>query len=368
MLEKKTMSNMLDSWMMPPKGYSRTASPENVTGEVGKGAMADPGKPSQPEVAAFGQIPDLEQPNPGRELGPKHKVRAWIPLDPGVETPLLDSDGPGIVRHIWLTMPEEYGRNIILRMYWDHESTPSVEVPLGDFFCAAPGYYGEMQSLVVCVNPKRGFNCYFPMPFRRHARITVENRFKNRIIHFFYTVNFTLEDVPENAAYFHGSFRRAHSLPYDTDMVIADGIRGEGSFAGCYLAWQQNNSGWWGEGEVKMFMDGDTEYPTICGTGTEDYFGGAWCFDDRTFSSPYSGYIVGGAPKVGTRHALYRFHLADPVWFHQSLKVTVQALGWRSEGRFLPLRDDISATAWWYQQEPHAPLPELPSPDDLEII
>ena len=362
------MNDQFAEWLMPPKGVSRSVSGENVTGEPGKGGMADPAMAAQPGIAEFGQVPDLEQPNPGRDLGPKHKNRAWIFLDPTVETPLLDTDGPGIIRHIWIATHKEYFRDCIIRMYWDGEETPSVEVPLGDFFCNAPGFYGEIQSNVICVNPVNAMNCYFPMPFRKHARMTIQNRRTERLSHFYYTVNYTLEPVAGQTPYLHASFRRVHSLPYDQDMVIADGIKGTGTFAGCYLAWQQNNAGWWGEGEVKMFIDGDFEFPTICGTGTEDYFGGAWGFGNKTFSSPYSGYNCGGESKTGQRHAMYRFHLPDPVWFHKDLKVTIQALGWRSFGRFLPLRDDIAATAWWYQNEPHAPLPKLGSPDDLENI
>ena len=186
--------------------------------------------------------------------------------------------------------------------------------------------------------------------------------------HIYYTINGTDEPVPEDALYFHASFRRTNPLKYGEDFVIADGIRGKGRFAGCYLTWQQNNKCWWGEGEVKMFIDGDKEFPSICGTGTEDYFCGAWCFADRTFSSPYSGYHCGGASIVGQRHALYRFHITDPVWFQSDFKATVQALGWRSEKRFLPLQDDLSCVAYWYQTEPHAPLPSLPDRNGLEVI
>ncbi len=128
------------------------------------------------------------------------------------------------------------------------------------------------------------------------------------------------------------------------------------------------NSGWWGEGEIKFFMDGDGEFPTLCGTGTEDYFGGAWCFGE-TFSAPYLGYPYGDASnRVGARHGLYRFHIMDPIRFESDLRVTMQAIGWRSEGRYLPLQDDIASVAYWYQTEPHSRFAPLGDRNALEVI
>ncbi len=142
------------------------------------------------------------------------------------------------------------------------------------------------------------------------------------------------------------------------------------------MFWQQNSAGWWGEGEIKFFMDGDVEFPTICGTGTEDYFGGAWCFRGN-YNGPFLGYPLGDsgfnadappASRPGNRHILYRFHIMDPIRFEQDLRVTIQAIGWRSEGRYLPLQDDISSVAYWYQAEPHAPFPALGTRDQLEVV
>ena len=356
--------------MRPPAGKTISVSGENVYGKPGCGGMADPtpGAPPQEDVLAIGQVGELAQPHPGREIGVGGKIRPWIYLESRKETAILDMDGPGMIRHFWIAFPPRLLRMLVLRMYWDNEEQPSVQVPVGDFFCSAPGYYGEFQSLAVCVNAKNAMNCYWQMPFRKHARVTLEYLGNERTDHIYYTINLTQQEILENAVYFHASFRRTNPLKYGEDFVIADGIRGCGSFAGCYMTWQQNNEGWWGEGEVKMFLDGDKDFPSICGTGTEDYFCGAWSFGDKTFYSPYSGQICGGPSHVGARHALYRFHLADPVWFHSELKVTMQALGWRSEGRFLPLKDDISAVAYWYQTEPHAKLPDLPDRNDLEVI
>lgn len=363
-------NDMLGNLTRPPAGKTISVSGENVFGKPGAGGMADPtpGAPPQDDVLAIGQVPDLQQPHPGREIGVGGKIRPWIFLESRKETAILDMDGPGMIRHIWIAFPPRLLRMLVLRMYWDHEELPSVQVPVGDFFCSAPGYYGEFQSLAVCVNAKNAMNCYWQMPFRKHARVTLEYLGDDRTSHIYYTINLTQQEIPEDAAYFHASFRRTNPLKYGEDFVIADGIRGRGSFAGCYMTWQQNNEGWWGEGEVKMYLDGDKEFPTICGTGTEDYFCGAWSFGDRTYFSPYSGLICGGPSHVGDRHAMYRFHLADPLWFHSELKVTMQALGWRSEGRFLPLKDDLSAVAYWYQDEPHAKLPDLPDRNELEVI
>lgn len=363
-------NDLLSNLTRPPAGKTVSVSGENVYGKPGCGGMADPtpGAPLQEDVLAIGQIAELQQPHPGREIGVGGKIRPWIYLDPHKETAILDMDGPGMIRHFWIAFEPANLRKLVLRMYWDNEEEPSVQVPVGDFFCCAPGYYGEFQSLAVCVNPKHALNCYWQMPFRKHARVTLEYLGDERSGHIYYTLNLTQQEIPEDAAYFHASFRRTNPLKYGEDFVIVDGIRGRGSFAGCYLAWQQNNEGWWGEGEVKIYLDGDTDFPSICGTGTEDYFCGAWSFGERTFGSPYSGQVCGGPYHVGDRHGLYRFHLADPVWFHSELKVTMQALGWRSERRFLPLQDDISGTAYWYQDEPHAKLPDLPDKNGLEVI
>ena len=362
------MLGSLDDLTKPPVGKTFSVSPENVFGRTGAGGLDIPGEEAVEDVKKIGQYPFLQDQHPSRELGQGWKVRPWFSLEPHKETAIFDREGSGVIRHFWITFFEKPLRQIIIRMYWDNETTPSVEVPLGDLFCNAPGYYGEIQSLAVCVNPAKAQNLYLPMPYRKHGRITLELLNDQPADHIYYTINGTDEPVADDALYFHASFRRSNPLKYGEDFVIADGIRGKGRFAGCYMTWQQNNKGWWGEGEVKMFIDGDKEFPSICGTGTEDYFCGAWCFADRTFNSPYSGYHCGGTAETGRRHALYRFHITDPVWFHSDFKATVQALGWRSEHRFLPLQDDISCVAYWYQTEPHAPLPELPDRNGLEVI
>lgn len=350
----------------PSGAVSRSISAENVSGRKGAGGMAVFGT-EQPEVTALGQRSHHQ--NPARELGHKWKVRPCIMIPAKSTVAIAEIDGPGVINHIWITTSVEFSRELILRMYWDNEPIPSVEVPLGDFFCNANGFEGNVNSAVIAVNPTNSLNCYFAMPFHKHARITIENLNPAKdCTNFFYTIDYHLKDIPSDVWYFHASFRRQNPLPEKTDMVIVDNVQGKGCFVGCYLAWQQNNSGWFGEGEVKMFIDGDDEYPTYCGTGTEDYFGSAWGYE-KAYSALYTGVpkLTAGWP-VGGRHSMYRFHIPDPIYFEQDFRATIQALGWRKDERFLPLRDDISATAYWYQSEPHTEYPPIGDRDKLEVI
>jgi hypothetical protein len=287
-------------------------------------------------------------------------------------------------------------RFTLLRLYWDGQEQPAVEVPLGDFFCCGWGTedgrnhkganFRQLSSLPVCVNPGSAFNCYWEMPFRKRCRITVENlqprdpgNPEAGAMTLYYQIDYTLTEVPEDCAYFHAQWRRSNPLPYKSVHTLLDGVKGRGHYVGTYMAWGVNNSGWWGEGEIKFYMDGDREFPTICGTGTEDYFCGSYNFDVgkenggyREFCSPYAGLFQvlrpDGLYQSQTRFSLYRWHLMDPVRFEQDLKVTIQALGWRSGGRYLPLQDDIASTAFWYQTLPTAPFPPLPGRDGLEVI
>jgi hypothetical protein len=342
----------LGNIFMKRDAESRSLSAENPTGEKGKGAMAEP----QGKGAA-------------RELGRGWKVRPCLTLPAGETTTLMDHDGPGVIRHMWFTFDEKFYRDVILRIYWDAQDAPSVEAPLGDFLCNAWNRRQNILALPVNVNPSGGMNIYFPMPFRDHARITVENDSPNDLEGFFYTINYTLEPVPEEALYLHAFWRRSNPLAYGQEYLIVEGIEGQGQYVGTFMAWQQNNAGWWGEGEIKMYIDGDEDFPTICGTGTEDYFGGAWGFGEP-FSAPYLGFrqVTKKSGKVGARMTLYRFHVQDPVFFRSDLKVVMQALGWRSGGRYLPLQDDISSVAYWYQTLPHAPFPPLPDRNAREVV
>lgn len=325
---------------------TRSISAENPTGEKGGGAK---------------MIPPAEG-HPASRLGKGWKVSPCLPyLPPGGTTTLADVVGPGVIQHIWITVAPEAYRNTVLRFYWDKEEAPSVEVPLGDFFCNGHGLRYNVNSLPVAVNPSGGFNCYWPMPFRQHARITIESRHPEPIQHFFYQITYSLTQVPENAAYFHAQWRRSQTRRECPEHIILDSVRGQGHYVGTFLAWTQMSNGWWGEGEVKFYIDGDDEYPTICGTGTEDYVGGAWGFDGQTYSTPFLGYpLFRKEPGEVPRHALYRWHVLDPIRFKRNLKVTIQALGWWPDRTFQPLTDDIASVAYWYQAEPHALFPTLP--------
>jgi hypothetical protein len=294
---------------------------------------------------------------------------------------LADVQGPGAIQHIWITVHPGAWRRLVLRMYWDNEASPSVETPLGDFFANGWCERCNISSLPVAVNPAGGFNSYWEMPFRKHAAITIENLAADEVPGFFYQITYTLTDEPDDRAYFHAQWRRSNPLPYKQVHTLLDGVRGQGHYVGTYIAWGVNNNGWWGEGEVKFYLDGDGDWPTICGTGTEDYFGGAWDFEQPKgqyciFTSPYSGLpqVIkpDGLYQSQQRFGMYRWHLMDPVRFQQDIRVTIQALGWRSalegKSRYLPLQDDIASTAFWYQKEPHAAFPPLPDANYLEVI
>jgi len=324
---------------------TRSISAENPTGEKGGGAKA---------------IPD--QKNAASVLGQGWKVHPAIDLAGQQTVTLASISGPGSIQHIWMTVNPKAYRDCILRFYWDGEASPSVEVPLGDFFAEGHGLRYNVTSLMVAVNPSGGFNSYWPMPFRKSAKITIENQGPESIGGFFYQITYALEDVPPAAAYFHAEWRRSTTTREHPEHVILDGVEGRGQYVGTFLASSQLSDGWWGEGEVKFYLDGDKQYPTINGTGTEDYFGGAWDFGGTTFSAPFSGYPLfrkeeGKVPM----HAMYRWHVLDPIRFDNDLKVTIQALGWWPNGKFQPLADDIASVAYWYQTEPHKPFPPLPS-------
>jgi hypothetical protein len=334
------------------KAQSRSISPENFTGEKGKAAMATEGTGK----------------NASRELGKGWKVSPSVDIKAGTTFTLAEIKGPGCIQQIWMTPAGNWRRSII-RFYWDDETEPSVECPVGDFFACGWGKYCQINSLAVCVNPGSAFNCYWQMPFRKKVRITMENTDQKKMT-LYYQVNYTLTDVPKDAAYFHSQFRRESPLQQKGTYTILDDVQGQGQYVGTYLAWEVHSKGWWGEGEIKFFMDGDKEFPTICGTGTEDYFCGSYNFENhetkkyQAFSTPYTGLAQVLPPdkayEPGQRFGLYRWHIPDPVRFEKDLKVTIQALGWQSGGRYLPLEDDIASVGYWYQKEPHKKFPKLP--------
>jgi hypothetical protein len=349
---------------------SRSISPENFTGQKGRGGMAKLGQGAASHAAG--------------ELGQGWKVSPYVVIEPNQTFVMADIQGPGAIQHIWMT-PTGNNRLNIIRMYWDGENNPSVESPVGDFFATGWGKYMTFASLAVCVNPGSGLNCYWTMPFRKSAKITMTNLDSKKMV-LYYQVDYTLTSVPRDAAYLHARFGRVNPVPFKEVYTIADGIKGRGHYVGTYMCWKTRRDGWWGEGEIKFFIDGDQEFPTICGTGTEDYFCGSYNFagpraDDpakreyKVFNTPYAGlnqiiYPEGKTPAdgeiAGVKFGLYRWHIMDPIRFEKDLKVTIQALGWKENGLYQPLEEDISSVAFWYQTEPHVPFPKLP--DSAHLI
>lgn len=344
-------------------GQSRAINAENPRGEKGGGGKA------------------------ASHLGPSRKGSPCIgKIEPGETALLGEITGTGIIRHIWITVTDKTSdadcfvlRDLVLRMYWDGEETPSVEAPLGDFFCCGFGRGALVNSMPVAVNPARGFNCYFPMPFQKSAKITVENQHKNPVPGFFYQIDYTLlPSLPENSGYFHAQWRRQRLTEKQKDYVVLDNVKGRGQYVGTYLALTTLERYWWGEGEVKFYLDGDEDYPTICGTGTEDYFGGAWSFAtqengktvEQTYCTPFLGYPYYSHHDDGVHNpyhnddcppmrGFYRWHIPDPICFEQDIKVTLQQIG-VSHGGLFERQDDVATVAYWYQQEPHAAFPSLP--------
>ena len=360
----------LSALWRPSDAKTRAISPENPTGEKGGGARA---------VSRA----DL----PCSELGDGWKVRPSVRIEPGEVFTLADIKGPGVLRHIWATCVVEgvrmgwfartnLWRDMILRFYWEDQEHPAVECPIGDFFACGWGQFAQVTSLPVCVNPGSAFNCYWEMPFLRRCRITLENRWQEAAV-LYYQVDYELRDLPDEICYFHAQFRRSNPTRPRTPHVILAGASGRGQYVGTYLCWGVNSAGWWGEGEVKFYIDGDTDYPTICGTGTEDYFCGSYNFENTKtgqyaeFSTPYAGLPQvlrpDGVYQSQTRFGMYRWHIADPICFQRDLKVDIQAIGWTPAGKFKTLQDDVSSVAFWYQTLPSLPPPPLPSREELEI-
>lgn len=344
------------------EGRSRAITQENPTGQKGGGGMV------------------------GSDLGPSRKGSPCIRVIPQGQTATLAAiQGPGIINHIWITVPDRTDagryvlRDLVLRMYWNGEETPSVETPLGDFFLNGFGRGYRIISQPIVVNPKNAMNCFFPMPFDNGAVITVENQHGGDLPGLFYQIDYIELDKPQpNAGTFHAQWRRQPVTQLQQDYVILDGVQGKGHYVGTFIALQSLERGWWGEGEMKFYLDGDTQYPTICGTGMEDYFGGAWSFggmdeqgnmQEQTFSTPYMGYpfysrdtgiknefFMSECPPM---RSLYRFHIPDPILFDRDLRVTLQQIGGDERG-LRERQDDISSVAYWYQQEPHHAFPTFP--------
>jgi hypothetical protein len=331
---------------------TRSISAENPTGARGKGGMAIP------------RANDLDVPHAAAalDLGQRWKVRPFLKPRAGQTVTLMDVDGPGVIQHIWIATEPTWrgnGRACILRFYWDNEAQPSVEVPLTDFFAVGHEMYAPINSLAVVVTPAAAANCYWPMPFRKHARVTFTNELDRDLELLAFQITYAECEVPPEAGYFHAQWRRAVTERTNPDYVIVDGLHGRGRYVGTFLAWSQLSEGWFGEGEIKFYMDGDKEFPTICGTGTEDYFCSSYCFPE-SYATLYAGAIKHRIDNGPPKWSLYRWHLMDPIAFDRDLRVTIQALGWWPNKRYQPLQEDIASVAYWYQGEPHAVFPAFP--------
>lgn len=341
-------------------GHSRSINAENPTGAKGGGGTA------------------------AGPLGAGRKGRPCITIPAGKAAALADIEGPGVIRHLWFTVTDQTERHhfvlrdLVLRMWWDGEPEPSVEVPLGDFFCNGFGQRATVVSQPIVVAPTGGMNSYFPMPFASRARVELQSDHPTDVDGVFFQIDYELVDeLPGDVARFHAQYRRTNPTTRGVDHTVLDGVVGRGQYVGTYVALAALERYWWGEGEVKFFIDGDQDLPTICGTGLEDYAGGAWAFQDRmggdplpvAYCAPYSGYpyysvaddsrFTAYARAMAPMHGLYRWHLPDPIRFAEDLRVTLQQIG--HDGHELFERsDDVATVAYWYQVEPHAPFPTFP--------
>lgn len=342
--------------------------------------------------SATAENPDALPGQGGKSGGARKGCPCIEPLSAGEKRILLHKKGPGMIRKIWCTIPvdnPEHLRNLILRMYWDGQAVPSVEVPIGDFFGIAHGRQRKMETPYVGMQDARGLNCFIPMPFRKEALVTIENDSATDVAMFFYQIDFSLGDqLDDDTGYFHAQFRRENPCRIKKDYVVLDGVCGRGVYIGTVLGirnlYTDHRSEWWGEGEVKFYLDDDKEYPTICGTGLEDYIGSGWGTDETCT-------LYQGAPLLDSEnglYSLYRFHHFDPVYFQKSIKVTVQQLGsgereWAGEfyGKegacykaagcdkdshlcLFERSDDYCSVAYWYQELPTRPFPKLPDKEE----
>lgn len=301
---------------------------------------------------------------------------------PGATITVLDTDGPGAVSHIWFTLADHEPYNlkrIVLRIYWDEEKTPSVETPIGDFFGLGLGEYHSWQSELLSVGNDKALNCFFPMPFRHHARITLTNEGKEDIRALYYNIDYRtyLHPLPADTLYFHAQYRQAQPNRGWTDKWLSNGdplvnnatnldgknnyvwmqAKGHGQYVGVTMSVLQNQDGWWGEGDDMFWIDG-AKRPAIVGTGAEDYFLGAWDFGGHPFSYLLYGAPIVGKEVAGSRSSVYRFHLDSPIPFTKSIRATIE------HGHANHRSDNYYSVAYWYQSEPHAPFPPLPPVED----
>ena len=291
-------------------------------------------------------------------------------LPAGGTLTLLDDAGPGEVTHVWITIASGerfHLKKIVLRMYWDGEAAPSVEAPVGDFFGLGLGDYFLYQSLPLAVGGDKALNCFFPMPFQKHARITLTNEGRETAEAIYWNIDYRAyrSPLPADLLYFHAQYRQGtpnKAIPGNKfnldgkDNYVWMEAAGRGHFVGVTMSVLENADGWWGEGDDMFFVDGEA-LPSINGTGSEDYFLGAWDFGGKQFSYELFGAPVVGPEREGSRWSVYRFHLDSPITFTKSLRASIE------HGHANDRGDNYYSVAYWYQTEPHAAFPALPPVD-----
>jgi hypothetical protein len=332
-------------------------------------AASLPAAPQDLPTGLLADLPHLKEFTAGRHssydpTGGNADGRHDWPLRPGDTRTIAEIQGAGAITHIWITIAskdENHLKNLVLRMYWDGEKTPSVESPIGDFFGLGHARYYQYSCLPIQIGVDRGLNCYWRMPFSNGARITVTNEGPVPCIAFYYYVDYQqYHALTDDVGRFHAQYRQAYPCPPGENYVFLE-AEGRGHYVGCNLSIHNRAGGWWGEGDDMIYVDG-SEKPQLHGTGSEDYFCGAWAYGE-TFSQPFSNLYFGCPLNDGshTQNALwnvYRYHIEDPIPFTKSIRVTIE------HGHANTRKDDFSSVAYWYQTEPHAPFPPLPKPED----
>ncbi len=310
---------------------SRSISYENRTGEKGAGGKAS------------------------SNLGVGRKGSPAVNIEAGQTFELCNIEGPGVIRHIWMTTRGEpiNLRSMVIRAYWDGQEHPSIECPLGDFMGIAHGRVVGYQSAVHSVGERAGMNFWLPMPFAERARMTMTNDGEKTSV-LFYQIDYTIKDrLPDRFfGRLHVLFRRENATTLKADFELLPKRNGSGRFVGSIIGIRPLSENWWGEGEVKVYLDGDTEFPTICGTGSEDYVGLSWGMQQTPFlyngcSLDKDGYVC-----------MYRWHLPDPIFWKKDCRVTIQQIGWR-QGLY-ERQDDWSCATFWYEPVPSEKLPPMP--------
>lgn len=343
---------------LPTNIHSRSISFENQSGDKGKGGQA------------------------ASPLGPGRKGSPARMIAPGETVQLADIEGPGMIRHLWMTTYDiaDTMRGMVIRFYWEGQDHPSIEAPLGDFFGFAHGATPAFHTAVHAVSEKLGLNLWLPMPFAKHARVTITNELAFSAL-FFYQIDYTIGDeLSEPFGRLHASFQRQNPTRLGEDFELLKRNNCQGRFLGTVMGVRPQGSNWWGEGEVRFFLDGDDAHPTIVGTGTEDYAGLSWGIQQNSFPLCGATLVTSGDRLDSGPVSFYRWHLPDPVFWHQDIRATVQQIGLQPPAvdfddylaSLYDREDDWCACTFWSEPVPSAPLPALPDLEarlaDLELV